>query len=411
MTAENEFTTLREAAARGDARRVAELCRSGVDPQLCNENGWTALHEAASKGHLEVVQALLEAGADAEAKTDGGFAAVRYANDAAVKELLLGSGRSQAERDALALLVACETRDRTRIEGLLAKGADINGWVEAEQGRTTPFLTGISCRRLGEAAHSYAEWVRELVLCGGDAAAVESCGYPALHLVISSPANTAEAEALGQLVRFMLDHGADIHSVDPDGQTVLWRLRAQVEEYFLPSLTLARSLVEFGVDLNHRDGQGTTYYEAVVADGNVELARFVRPQPPPKCRLLVLSSVRNDSAGMVRFLAESGEDLDAADETGRTALIRCVEVERHEALAELIRAGADLNRQDQNGRTALHHAAERADEKSARLLLEAGANRDIQDDLGQDFESLVDEYELTAMRDLLDELSRGAPLA
>ncbi|CAG4988250.1 unnamed protein product [Colias eurytheme] len=55
---------LLEAAARGDAGRIASLLRAGAPVDETDENGCSALQRAAADGHVEVVKLLLEQGAD-----------------------------------------------------------------------------------------------------------------------------------------------------------------------------------------------------------------------------------------------------------------------------------------------------------------------------------------------------------
>ncbi|XP_041982480.1 uncharacterized protein LOC121735648 [Aricia agestis] len=55
---------LLEAAARGDAGRVASLIRAGAPVDARDENGISALQRAAADGHVDVVRVLLEHGAD-----------------------------------------------------------------------------------------------------------------------------------------------------------------------------------------------------------------------------------------------------------------------------------------------------------------------------------------------------------
>ncbi|XP_045774652.1 uncharacterized protein LOC123873705 [Maniola jurtina] len=55
---------LLEAAARGDAGRVASLIRAGAPVDATDENGCSALQRAAADGHVDVVRVLLEQGAD-----------------------------------------------------------------------------------------------------------------------------------------------------------------------------------------------------------------------------------------------------------------------------------------------------------------------------------------------------------
>jgi ankyrin repeat protein len=69
----DELPSLVQAAARGNASEVAELLRTGTDPNQATDDGWTALHAAAVFNHLQIVRDLLQAGATIDACTEDGF--------------------------------------------------------------------------------------------------------------------------------------------------------------------------------------------------------------------------------------------------------------------------------------------------------------------------------------------------
>ncbi|RPH42765.1 MAG: TonB family protein [Planctomycetota bacterium] len=79
------------------------------------------------------------------------------------------------------------------------------------------------------------------------------------------------------------------------------------------------------------------------------------------------------------LLAGAAPDLDAADGTGRTALMYAVEGGHDEIVGMLLAAGAGVNRQDQSGQTALHLSARHGRTVAARLLLGAGADFGLRD--------------------------------
>ena len=83
------------------------------------------------------------------------------------------------------------------------------------------------------------------------------------------------------------------------------------------------------------------------------------------------------------LLAEAVPDLDAADGTGRTALMYAVEGGYDEIVEMLLAAGASFDRQNQSGETALHLAARHGRTASARLLLRAGADFALRDAEGR----------------------------
>jgi TonB family protein len=83
------------------------------------------------------------------------------------------------------------------------------------------------------------------------------------------------------------------------------------------------------------------------------------------------------------LLAGAATDLDAADGTGRTALMYAVEGGHDEIVEMLLAAGASLDRQSQSGETALHLAARHGRTASARLLLRGGADFGLRDAEGR----------------------------
>jgi TonB family protein len=83
------------------------------------------------------------------------------------------------------------------------------------------------------------------------------------------------------------------------------------------------------------------------------------------------------------LLAAGAPAVDAADATGRTALMLAVEGGHDEIVEALLEAGAGVDRQDEAGETALHLAAHHGRASAARLLLEAGADFGLRDAEGR----------------------------
>jgi ankyrin repeat protein len=76
---------------------------------------------------------------------------------------------------------------------------------------------------------------------------------------------------------------------------------------------------------------------------------------------------------------EQGEDVDALDREGRTALFYATSEGEPTIAAELIRHGANVNAQDKRLQTALHFAASAFQPEIAELLLKSGASVDAPD--------------------------------
>ena len=83
------------------------------------------------------------------------------------------------------------------------------------------------------------------------------------------------------------------------------------------------------------------------------------------------------------LLAGAAPDPDAADGTGRTALMHAVEGGHDEIVGMLLAAGAIVDRQNQSGETTLHLAARHGRTAAARLLLQAGTDFGLRDAEGR----------------------------
>ena len=90
------------AAAAGDAARVQELIRSGVDVNAREDEGPTALMAASLRGHEGVIRALIEARAEVNVATRDGDTALMtaaYRGHRSIVELLLKAGADVERRN------------------------------------------------------------------------------------------------------------------------------------------------------------------------------------------------------------------------------------------------------------------------------------------------------------------------
>jgi cytohesin len=88
----------------------------------------------------------------------------------------------------------------------------------------------------------------------------------------------------------------------------------------------------------------------------------------------LIAAVEGNHAALIRFLIETGADLEALDGDGDTALQTVVNWQHPEALELLIAAGGNLHGVSKQGWTPLTKAAHLGDLRLVQLLLEAGAN-------------------------------------
>ncbi|EFX06671.1 ankyrin repeat-containing protein [Grosmannia clavigera kw1407] len=142
-----------------------------------------------------------------------------------------------------------------------------------------------------------------------------------------------------EVVRILLDHGADIHTMN--GR------HAQIMAARGGHVGVLRLLLESGADVNARDPSGKTASH--------------------------IASLRGYEK-VLRLLINNGADLFAEDHGGRTSLYLASSRGHKEIARMLVSNGADVNATNHEGQTALHCASKEGLEEIVRLLIDSGAD-------------------------------------
>jgi uncharacterized protein len=282
-------TGLIRAAERGHAMVVGRLLREGIDPNHVNRLGWTALHEAIILGkgddrYVDTVRLLVAGGADLELRSarDGVLplahadshhqTAIAMTLSAALEskgsadpnaDLLAAASTGDADAVAIALrlgadieardsrartplLLAVENDNVAAARLLVAFGADPNA-VDAQH--DTPWLvTGVTGsvamvevllpakpdftirNRFGGIAiipaseRGHVDYVRRVAKIGMNVNHVNDLGWTALLEAVILGDGSAPYQ---QIVRILLDAGADPAIADRDGNTALEHARSK----------------------------------------------------------------------------------------------------------------------------------------------------------------------------------------
>ncbi|CAL5358992.1 unnamed protein product [Camellia sinensis] len=159
------------AAMRGDDLLLHQLLRRGMDPNELESNGRTALHIAASKGSVECVLLLLDYGADPNRKDSEG--------NVPLWDAILG-------------------RHESVIKLLVDNGTELSAGDVGQ----------FACYAVEQ---NSIDLLKDIIRFGGDVALLNSLGTTALHTAISEE-NT-------EIVKFLVDQGADIDKPDVHGWT------------------------------------------------------------------------------------------------------------------------------------------------------------------------------------------------
>ncbi|XP_059658089.1 potassium channel AKT1-like [Cornus florida] len=159
------------AATRGDDLLLHQLLRRGLDPNELDSNGRTALHISSSKGSVECVGLLIDYGANPNKKDSEG--------NVPLWDAILG-------------------RHEPVIKLLVDNGATISS---GDVGQFACFAV----------EQNNLDLLRDIIHYGGDVTLLNSMGTTALHTAISEE-NT-------EIVKFLVEQGADIDNADVHGWT------------------------------------------------------------------------------------------------------------------------------------------------------------------------------------------------
>ncbi len=291
-------TGLIRAADRGHALVAGRLLRAGVDVDHVNNLGWTALHEAiilgnGSRRYLSTVRVLVAGGADVElpSRRDG-IAPVDHARSAGhgaiVRTLRAALDGSPVPDPDAALLRAASSGDADRAALALRAGADIE---TRDRHRRTPLLLA--------AAHDRRAVARLLVALGADPDALDdrhdtpwlvtgvTGSVPMLEILLPAEPDLTIRNRFGgtslipaserghvEYVRRVVRTRIDLDHVNDLGWTAL--LEAVIlGDGSEPYQDIVRLLLDAGADRSITDRNGVTALEHARTEGQDGIARVL----------------------------------------------------------------------------------------------------------------------------------------
>ncbi len=205
------WTPLMSAAEKGHLTTVQVLLNANsINIDTKNHNGATALYIAAAFGRDDIVKALIQKGANVNITDDDGWAPLMYAAEkghlTTVQALLNANSiniNARNKKGRAALYVAAYHGKDDVVKALIQKGANVNiishdGWTPlmaaADQGHLTIVQALLSAPQI-------------------DINAKDISGSNALMV--------ATDRGKGNVVKVLIDHGADVNVTDDQGQTLL----------------------------------------------------------------------------------------------------------------------------------------------------------------------------------------------
>ena len=404
-------TALHWAAETGQRELVMALLAAGANANVTSRFGVPPLMPAVVRGDAAVVQALVRAGAKADARLPSGqtllMLAGRTGDPATVRVLLESGADVNAVEPAMgesALMWAAAENHADAVRTLVAAGAHVDLRSAPMAFSKDRFGDGRSARftvlpRGGWTALMYAarqdsrEAVAALAAAGADLDATDPDGTTALTLALIN----SNYELAAQL----LDAGADPNVADATGMTPLY---AAVDMRTLDE-TPGRPAPSNDGALGPLDLQQRLLARGAKPDAPLSRTILERVHNNPDGALgagatALMRAARKGDLPSMRVLLDHGAGVNARTARGATPLLylagfggqirfseydthRATDAEFAEGITLLLARGAAIDAADDTGQTALHFAAAFRGVPVVAALLARGALAGVKDSQGR----------------------------
>jgi len=382
------------AAEQGNAAMLRVLVDAGANPDAVNAIGEPILMSAVVSGSTEAVEALIGLGVDVNARdANYGQSALMLAaqsGSVAITQALLDAG---ADPNAA-------TRIGPEPEWILPNSRPgfsfgvgiIRGGLPEDRGMR-PFRPGGMTALHYAARNGHSGAAAALLDAGADIEVTEANDIaPLLMAVSNDQVDTA---------RLLIGHGANLDRQDWYGRSPLWSA-VNVRNLYLhnstfahtvdrePMLELIRLLLERGADPDTRTKESPPVREHLLSiTGTLEWVDFTGQTP------FLAAALAGDTTVM-RLLLDHGADPHIPTYGGTTALMAAAGInwvvsqtytEGPEALLAAVRLcvglGMDVNAVNSMGLRAIHGAANRGSDDIIEYLAAQGAALDVEDNEGR----------------------------
>ncbi|MEQ8222355.1 MAG: ankyrin repeat domain-containing protein [Candidatus Eremiobacterota bacterium] len=315
---EKDWPLLEGAVRKGDIETAEYLINIGADIHNYTRNG--ALVQAVYGGHKKAVELLLSKGVD-----------INCSKENLIFCLINGKLSQSLERSGIIksqVINQHEHAHRDVMELLINKGVNVNYVCPGEDENDDQLsLLHYSCQ------YGFIDFVKLLVKAGVNLEVKDSKGFTPLHISLGGNICTPN-ETHKEVIKFLLDNGADINAKTNRGDTVL----------FIAVIKGNKDIIELLINkgANLELGDKSTPLFTAAYNNNLEIAsllidRGANIDIKSSGITPLITAALEGHTDMVKLLIDRGADLNVSTPEGLTALI-AAEGEGHIITANLLKS-------------------------------------------------------------------------
>lgn len=394
----NQNTLLIYAISNEKNDIVSLLLNTSIDINERNKQGLSALMLASQKNNITVIDLLTAKDVYINAKDNGNFSSLMFASEMGNTEIvnkLLDKGAKIDEKNlknetALTLAVKNNHLDVVKILLQHKPQKDYEAlYIAAEKGYS-PILKSLlennydskehltaALRRACLSSIDSPEIIRELIASGAEINTIDMDGNTPLLLAI----NNKNLETVKSLISL----GANVNykNIKSNGETPLLLASKGGNSLVVEELIKAGADIEVSykdknsplmVAINSGDIQ--TVNALIKAKANVNSSNSNGVSP-------LMLAAKSKNLEIVKKLLDSGSNINTKDNNGETALIFAIKSNGTEIMQELIKKGAPVNSQHKNDETPLMYATRQNNKDLIHALVALQADIEAKNQKGQ----------------------------